>query len=253
MWNRSDLKDKAKDLLRKNYWTCFIVSFILLLVSGSGGTGGSSNVSFIRNSSNNTNWTQQINWGLMSVILIVVLIFILLVIAVRIFIGYAIEVGGRKYYIKASENKDDTNLNYIIYGFKNGYFNIIKAMLWRSIAIFLWTLLLIIPGIIKFYAYRMVPYILAENPDIGTSRALELSNDMTRGHKLNIWVLDLSFIGWYILGVLALFIGVLFVQPYVDATNGELYLALREEGINKRMCTYAELNVRRQEEIEDRY
>mgnify|MGYP006295230481 CR=1 FL=1 len=89
--------------------------------------------------------------------------------------------------------------------------------------------MLIIPGIIKSYAYRMVPYILAENPKIGHRRALDLSNKMTRGEKWKIFVLDLSFIGWFILGALFFGIGVFFVQPYYDATNSELYIKLKKE------------------------
>lgn len=116
-------------------------------------------------------------------------------------------------------------------------------MLWRAFLNFLWYLLLIIPGIVKSYAYRMVPYILADNPNIGYERAVELSMKMTDGHKFNIWVLDLSFIGWYLLGILALFIGILFVMPYVNATNAELYLVLRQNALDNRICSYEELQI----------
>lgn len=116
-------------------------------------------------------------------------------------------------------------------------------MLYKSVLIILWTLLLIIPGIIKSYAYRMVPYILADNPEISHKRAIEISNAMTYGQKFDIFVLDLSFIGWYILGALALGIGVLFVNPYVNATEAELYLVLRQEAIDTGICSQEELNI----------
>jgi len=64
---------------------------------------------------------------------------------------------------------------------------------------------------------------------------------MTMGHKLDMFILDLSFIGWYFLGALALGIGVLFVNPYADATNAELYLVLRKNALEQGMCTYQEL------------
>lgn len=114
-------------------------------------------------------------------------------------------------------------------------------MLVSKVYIFLWSLLLIIPGIIKAYAYRMVPYILADNPNIGVNEAITLSNEMTRGHKFDMFVLDLSFIGWYILGSIALGIGVLFVMPYENATNAELYLVLRKEALRNGWCRYEDL------------
>ena len=94
--------------------------------------------------------------------------------------------------------------------------------------LFLWTLLLIIPGIIKMYEYRFVPYILAENPDLNHNRVLDLSREMTAGEKMNIFILDLSFLGWFILGALFFGIGILFVQPYYDSVNAELYYKLKK-------------------------
>lgn len=114
-------------------------------------------------------------------------------------------------------------------------------MLRRGVQIFLWYLLLIIPGIVKSYAYRMVPYILADNPNIGSKEAIKLSNEMTNGHKFNMFVLDISFIGWYLLGILALIVGVLFVLPYVNATEAELYLALRKDALEKGFCSNQDL------------
>ena len=78
---------------------------------------------------------------------------------------------------------------------------------------------------------------------IGHRRAIDLSNQMTMGEKLDIFVLDLSFIGWYLLGALALGIGVLFVQPYYDATNAELYFKLREQAIDRGITSPEELTL----------
>ena len=73
------------------------------------------------------------------------------------------------------------------------------------------------------YEYRFVPYIMAEKPDLDHNRALNLSREMTAGQKLDIFILDLSFLGWFFLGALFFGIGILFVQPYYDAVNAELY------------------------------
>jgi uncharacterized membrane protein len=89
----------------------------------------------------------------------------------------------------------------------------------------------------------MVPYILADNPDMGYKRAINLSKQMTKNEKLKIFVLDLSFLGWFILGGLLFGIGILFVQPYYDATNEELYLKLREKALKNNMTTESELRL----------
>ena len=89
----------------------------------------------------------------------------------------------------------------------------------------------------------MVPYIIADNPEMDRKRAIALSNEMTKGQKGSIFVLDLSFILWYILGFLALFIGVFFVLPYFNATEAELYLKIREDAINNGLTTRQELKI----------
>jgi uncharacterized membrane protein len=87
----------------------------------------------------------------------------------------------------------------------------------------------------------MVPYILADNPNIGVKKAIALSNEMTMGHKYDIFVLDLSFIGWYLLGAIAFGIGIIFVFPYENATKAELYLVLRESALESNLCSYEDL------------
>lgn len=240
MWTRKMLKTRAKEVLKLAYWKLFLVSLIIAFVGGDAGGG-----SFNFNWNSGGEQTQSGAGGDLSpewfiFIILGVLGVLLLVLAFRILLGYALEVGGRRYFIQATQNNFD--LNALGFAFeKPKYLNIIKAMLWRALLNFLWFLLLIIPGIVKSYAYRMVPYILADNPNIGYKRALELSVQMTKGHKFDIFVLDLSFIGWYLLGTLALLIGVLFVLPYVNATNAELYLVLRQNALDSGICSQEEI------------
>ena len=241
MWIRKDLKTRAKDVLRVSYWKAFVVSLIIAFVGGN--TSGQS-FSFTWNSGNTQTQMNSQNeiFPYMILVILGALLVFLLVLAFRIFLGYALEVGGRRFFILAAQNNVD--LNSLGYAFeKHKYFNILKTMLWRAFLNFLWYLLLIIPGIVKAYAYRMVPYILADNPNIGYKRAVELSVKMTDGEKFDIFVLDLSFIGWYILGILALLIGTLFVMPYLNATNAELYLVLRQNALDNGKCSYEELNL----------
>ena len=92
----------------------------------------------------------------------------------------------------------------------------------------LWLFLFIVPGIIKAYEYSMIPYLLAENPNLSADEAFYLSKQMTTGQKADLFVLDLSFIGWIILGLICCGIGILFVLPYPQATRAEVYLNLKE-------------------------
>lgn len=229
MWTREELKIRAKDVLRPSYWTAFVVSLVMAFLGGRGGGG------FNFQSLNHKDMGDM--WPIFLAIFAAVFICSL---TLRIFVGYHLEVGGRRYFTQAAQGV--VNMNFLGYGFKKGrYKNILKTLFKKAVLIFLWTLLLIIPGIIKAFAYRMVPYIMADNPLIDSDRAIRLSEGMTNGHKFNMWVLDLSFIGWYLLGVLACCVGVLFVMPYQDSTSAELYLVLRREALEKGICSYQEL------------
>lgn len=247
MWTREELKERAKAVLRRAYWKAFFVSFILALVSGEI-TNVSKNFSddgnariFIRNTMDRG--FQEFSW--LGPALIVTAIagmgILVATLIFEIFVANPVEMGIKRFFL--SLTAEDAPIELIGYGFKNGrYLNVVKTMFFKNLFIFLWTLLLIIPGIIKAYAYSMVPYILADNPELDYRRALELSEEMTDGEKFNLWVLDLSFIGWYLLGALACGVGILFVLPYVNTTKAELYIALRRNALQNRLFQYGELN-----------
>ena len=117
---------------------------------------------------------------------------------------------------------------------ENGnYLPIVAATGMMTLFIFLWSLLFVIPGIIKAYAYRMVPFLLAENPNLDWKRALELSKQMTAGEKGNMFFLDLSFIGYFLLCAITCGLGTFFLLPYYQTTMCEVYLHLREKAINE--------------------
>ncbi len=238
MWTRKLLKTRAKAILKISYWKAFLVSLVIAFAGGN--SGGGFNFSWNVGNRTSQNPDSGEMFAFWSIIMLITLIVTLLVLAFRILLGYPLEVGGRRYFIRSAQNHFD--LNFLGYAFeKQKYFDIIKAMLWRGFINVLWYLLLIIPGIVKMYAYRMVPYILADNPNIGYKRALELSTKITDGHKFAMWVLDLSFIGWYLLGTLAFLVGTLFVMPYENATKAELYLVLRQNALDNGLSSYEEL------------
>ena len=93
----------------------------------------------------------------------------------------------------------------------------------------LWSLLLIVPGIIKFYAYSMTPYILIDNPELSANQAINLSRDMMKGHKFDYFWLCLSFIGWIFLGMLTLGIGYFWLIPYMYTTYAAFYQDIKAD------------------------
>lgn len=99
--------------------------------------------------------------------------------------------------------------------------------------IFLWTLLFIIPGIIKSYSYAMTPYIMHENPQLSGEDCINASMKMMDGNKGKLFLLDLSFIGWIILGVLTLGIGLLWVEPYMMCSRAKFYEELKARQIGQ--------------------
>ncbi len=262
MWTRAELKTRAKNVLKSTYWKSFLVSIILAIIGGSG--GGSSSLRAQMGGETGTNLFDEYGYSgssldgfgsdipidplidgkmlgfALAAFGIIALIVLLVGIAFRIFLGYPLEIGGRKFFVQSSRYSAD--LNHLGYGFTKGnYLSMVKTMFFRDLYTFFWSLLFIIPGIVKYYAYSMVPYILADNPQMETDQAISMSMSLTKGHKLNMWVLDLSFIGWYILGTLALGIGTLFVLPYENATKAELYIELRKEAIESGLISAYDL------------
>ena len=99
----------------------------------------------------------------------------------------------------------------------------VAMRLLTGLFVFLWSLLFIIPGIIKSYSYAMTPYILAENPDMGVMDAIDASKELMRGNKFRLFCLHFSFIGWNLLTLLTFGILSLWVHPYMEAANAAFY------------------------------
>lgn len=165
--------------------------------------------------------------GIFLIVFIIVFVALMAVfILLDVFIFNPLEVGCKKYYLR--NLNEPAQVGNIGYAFDNNYKNITKTMFFRDLFTVLWTLLFIIPGIVKSYEYQMIPYLLADNPQMTKEQAFEESKRMMQGQKWKAFVLDLSFIGWNILSALTLgILGLFYVQPYMDATHAALYEALR--------------------------
>lgn len=105
----------------------------------------------------------------------------------------------------------------------------IKLFLWMFLFIYLWMLLFIIPGIIKGYSYSMAYYILAENPDMKAKDAITESKIIMQGHKWELFVLELSFILWILLGIVTLGIAMIYVEPYMQLTLTNFYHNIKRQ------------------------
>lgn len=103
------------------------------------------------------------------------------------------------------------------------------SMLLVGIYTFFWTILFYIPGIVKTYSYAMTPYILLDKPELSANEAITDSRMMMRGHKMELFLLDLSFIGWILLSILTCGILFIYVVPYMQAARAEFYRTLKGE------------------------
>ena len=126
-------------------------------------------------------------------------------------------------------------------GFKN-YWHNVGGMLFMQLFTFIWTLLFIVPGIIKAIAYSMTPYILTDLPNISPTQALKVSMKMTKGHKGKIFVMYLSFIGWGLLTALTGgILGIFYTGPYMSTTMAGLYVELKQNALESGAVTAEEL------------
>ena len=160
---------------------------------------------------------------------VLVLVALALAIAVDAFVFNPIKVGTSRFFLR--NLNDQAEVSEVGYAFDNNYRETVKTMFWRDVYLALWTLLFIVPGIIKSYEYRMIPYLLADDPTMTKKQAFAESKAMMRGNKWHAFVLDLSFIGWHLLSVLTLgILDIFYVEPYVNMTSAALYERLRYDG-----------------------
>lgn len=109
----------------------------------------------------------------------------------------------------------------------NKYGRYLGGSLLVTLYTLLWMLLFIIPGIVKGYAYAMTPYVMNDRPDLDADDCIHESRMMMKGYKWKLFCLDLSFIGWAILCIFTLGIGLLWLQPYIEASHAKFYEELK--------------------------
>lgn len=140
---------------------------------------------------------------------------------------------GYTYAFKLLSSDSDAQVtgNMLRKGFKP-YFRNVWGMFLMGLFVNLWALLLIVPGIIKAYAYAMTPYILVDNPELSANQAINLSKKMMKGHKFDLFYLQLSFLGWGVLSVFTLGIGLLWLMPYMMTAQAAFYQDVKNEHLS---------------------
>lgn len=261
MWTRKELKERAKEALKRNYWKIVLVSLIGMLIGGglgsSGISGGGSDIRdmasdnvkehFTEHENDDVDWEgaeavlddiqmdirpQDIAAAAFTVIVVLIVAAIVLAIgiALDVLLLNPVQVGINRFMVKSLD--DTTRIAEVGYTFDHNYKNGVKVMFFKDLYVVLWSLLFIVPGIYKAYQYRMVPYILGENPDMTYQEVLQRSKDMMDGQKWDAFVLDLSFILWHMLGGITCGLAEIFyVAPYVNLTDAALYSRLSRKDL----------------------
>lgn len=252
MWSRKVLKEKAKERIHVNYWKMVLVGLIVAILTGSGGSASSVTDRF---TGDDTTYEQSYEFdgdelygmygdndidididpgfmndsmAVMGMLAGIMGIITLILIPLSIFVFNPLLVGCKRFFYKNIQEK--AGVGEVGSCFDKNYLNCVKIIFLQNLFTGLWTLLFIIPGIVKSYEYRMIPYLLAENPDISREDAFAISKRMMDGNKWNAFVFDLSFLGWFLLGGITLgLVDLFYVNPYYYQADAMLYDAIKIE------------------------
>lgn len=220
MWNRAELKMRGNMAFKKNYVSAVVVALLMGIFGTVSGESSARRVSENSDIYSGNLFNVGMITGLLAGIATVV---ILIVLVAKVFVGNLLKMGGYRFFIL--NQTAQPGIGTLLDGFRSGhYVNIVLTMFLRDLFTTLWSLLLVVPGIVKHYEYLMVPYIIAENPAMDHKEAFQISKQMMDGEKMEAFIMDLSFLGWYLLsavtcGLLAIF----YVNPYVQASFAEMY------------------------------
>ncbi|MGN0653462.1 MAG: DUF975 family protein [Oscillospiraceae bacterium] len=271
MWTNELLKNNAKECLKRYYWYAVLFTVLVGLVTGAV-TGSISGIaSFISqiivapfsaamtvggaaiSESGEESVGAAIGMigmglGMIVIFTITYVLCLSIGIACSAFVQMPFQIVGLNRYFMSGRYRQPL-FDDILYAIKSKkYMKIVKVSFFYQLYIILWSMLFIIPGIIKSFEYFLVPYIIAENPDIPKERVFEISRNTMEGEKMNCFILGLSFIGWYLLAMLATMmtfglgsISIYFLTPYVSATFAEFYACMREKALTNGFATKEEL------------
>lgn len=169
----------------------------------------------------------EVLWFVIGLIGILAVISIALF-AVRLIIGSPVTLGYAKFNLKLVNRDPAARFSDLFTQF-HMTLKAIGMQVQRAIFVILWTLLFIIPGLVKTYSYAMTPYILYENPQLTANQAITESRRLMDGNKWRLFCLEMSFIGWAFLSLFTFGIGVLWLRPYMEAAYAAFYQEIKWE------------------------
>lgn len=213
-----ELRLRAWNSLKDRYWNALVAMLIVAAISSiSAAVSGVSE--FLSALSSQLAGRSIV---LTAIIAIASLAVFSLMLGFSFFVLYPLNIGSSRYFIRNTYEKPD--ITDVFFGFQKNYLGNVKTMAIVFLKTFLWTLLFIIPGIIKSFEYSIIPYILAEEPEISSEEAFSRAKALMTGHKWHLFVFSLSYIGWALLGaIVCCGVGSLFVMPYINAGLAEFY------------------------------
>ncbi len=209
---RSALKDKAKGMIHQNYWGMVGAGLIMAFAVGA----------LQRNVSTYTVSSEDVSEKLKALEFIAELLVLAASVAVTLLVMHPMEYGGAKYFTR---NIDGQAQGTLFDGFKSENFaHAISVYFYRNVMIFLYSLLLVIPGLIKAYEYYFVSFLAVDFPGKSGKELCEMSSKMTNGYKMELFKLDLSFILWELANTLTNgIVGVFYLYPYRYQTKALAY------------------------------
>lgn len=215
MKTREELKKLAKANIMPNYWKCVLTFFLCIALPCALSLA-----------------LEKVYWGYGRY----------LSFCTFLFVAKPLIVGASGYFLDFGDKENLSGTYAIENTFNSSYLRKLGGMAWSVLWTFLWSLLLIIPGIIKWFSYAMTPYILADCPNVKPTDALKISMRIMDGRKFDLFTLKLSFLLWNILGAMFFFIPhILWVGPYKQAVYAEYYKDRIEESIKKGIISEEEL------------
>jgi uncharacterized membrane protein len=211
------IRAHARESLKGKWGKAAVIGLVFLLISAVfGGVSSTFDMS-------GTSYYEEISFGIVAGSLVWAVICA--------FVMSPIEIGAASSFIMFTDGETPE-----VKTLFSKFSIILKAtgmMVLSGIKVFLWSLLLIVPGIIAAINYSMAPYIMAEDSNVGIVESIEISKKMMKGNKGRYFLLQLSFIGWVILAVLTLGIGCIWLVPYVGTANARFYRLVSNEYLGK--------------------
>lgn len=210
-FDRIRIKENAKTHYELNKWNNVLVILVYTLISGG--------VSVVEKVGDGDEFGLAV--AMIGIIGSVASLFVTSI----IYMGVAV-------WFQRAIHREKLDVGEMFCAFKERYTDNVLLVFLKGLFVFLWTLLFVVPGIIKAYSYSVAEYIKMENPNISPSRAIDISKAMTEGHKMDLFVLDLSFFGWHMLSALTFgILEVVYVGPYYYAAKAFAYEEIKAEAI----------------------